>query len=158
MGDEGIRPGLSERRRARKRSSGKSREERSQPSEVTVVLPGDRCLRKPAAPNFRETLARLALRASAFHFSKRPLATSPSGSSSQRLAQRRDQVNSTCVPRTAPPDDAFADPEASAERPAVALPASPQAPSAPAPKPEPLSPQPQAAPRLNSRVVITHCK
>lgn len=72
-----------------------SREGRSQPSEVTVAVPGDRCLGKPSAPNFRETPARLALRASAFHFSKQPLATSPSGSSSQRLVQRRDRVNST---------------------------------------------------------------
>lgn len=45
----------SELRRGRKRSSGRSWEGSSQPSEVTVAMPGDRYLRKPHAPNFRET-------------------------------------------------------------------------------------------------------
>lgn len=127
---------------------------------MTVAVPGDRYLRKPYAPNFRETLAREVLRASAFHFSEpSPHDTSPAASSSQRLAQRGDPMNSTCVPNSARPDEASLTPEPQLGwGPRPLLPASPQAPSALAPEQALLSPQPQAAPRLNSRVVITHCK
>lgn len=144
--------GFLELRRARKRSSGKRQGERSRSRGVTVAVPGDRCLRKPSAHNFRETLAKLALMASAFHFSKPPLATSPSGSSSQRMAQRR--VTQLAFLHRLRPTMPSRTPK-SQLRPAVA---SSQGPSHPAPKPAPLSPQPQAAPPLNSRVVITHCK
>lgn len=67
----------------------------SQPSDVTVAMPGDKFLRKTYAPNFRETLAKVVLRAPAFRFSKQPLAASPAGSASQRPSQRGDPENST---------------------------------------------------------------
>lgn len=63
------------------------REERNQPGDVTVAVPGSRYLRKPLTPStFRGILARVALRAPAWHFWKPPpppLDTFPSESSSQ---------------------------------------------------------------------------
>lgn len=133
---ESRRRGVSALRRRRKRSSGRSWEERSQPGDVTVAVPGSRYLRKPLRPQL----------------SGAPSPGSPSEPPPGISGSRRRRRHSTRSPQGVRPSDRR-------RRSSVGPPSrSPEAPSAPAPQQAPLSPQPPAAPRLHSRVVITHCK
>lgn len=91
----------------RTRPSGRSREETSQPSDVTVAVPGNRDLRKALRPQLSghprqgrpQSLGLACLEAAAAAF--------PAGSSRQRRAPRWDAVNSSGVPKSAPRDEAL---------------------------------------------------
>lgn len=152
------RLGLFELQQARKRSSGRSRKGRSQPNDVTVAVASDKGLRKPSAPNFGETLSKSSLRASAFTSRGRHSPHLSPGAPSSAWHDAGTQRTQPGVPKSVPPDEALAGPAASAGDRGPLFFSNPLTPSIPAPQPALLSPRPQAAPRLNSRVIITHCK